>query len=90
MKIPLDRIKQLYQLIVENALDSQGISTYIFVSNETDSLCALKILTNILKADEVQFAQIPVFSNGHLEQEIKKLASQQYVSKPLLANFNSA
>jgi len=32
----------------------------------------------------VQFAQIPVFSNGHLEQEIKKLSSQQYVIRSLI------
>ena len=66
MKIPLDQIKQLYDNIVENALDAGGVSTYIFVSNETDSLCALKVLSNVLRADEIQFVTIPVFSNGHL------------------------
>jgi hypothetical protein len=53
MKIPLDQIKRLYTNIVENALDAGGVSTYIFVSNETDSLCSLKVLSNVLRADEI-------------------------------------
>ena len=43
----------MYQSIIQNALEGGGVATYIFVSNETDSLCALKILTNILKSDEI-------------------------------------
>ena len=66
MKIKLDEIKRMYESIIQNALEGGGVATYIFVSNETDSLCALKILTNILKSDEIQFVQIPVFSNNHL------------------------
>ena len=47
MIIPLDKLKQLYLQIVKHANESgqYGCTTFIFVSNETDSLCALRILT---------------------------------------------
>lgn len=55
MLIPLERIKQLYAKIIDNALESEklGCTTYILVTNDTDALCALRILTTILKSDEV-------------------------------------
>lgn len=65
MLIPLDQIIRLYRQIVKNAMkcDGQGSTINILVSNDTDSLAALKILTTLLKQDEVQFVSIPVFSN---------------------------
>lgn len=47
MLTPLDRIKVLYAKIINDALESEknGCTTYIFVSNDTDSLCAMRILT---------------------------------------------
>lgn len=47
MLIPLDRLRTLYDRIIKNALttEGQGNSIYIFTTNETDSLCALKMLT---------------------------------------------
>ena len=48
MLIPLDKLRYFYDRILQNALDSdlKGANTVqIFVSNETDSLCALKIIT---------------------------------------------
>jgi hypothetical protein len=55
MLIPLERIKQLYAKIINDALESEksGCTTYILVSNDVDALCALRILTTILKSDEV-------------------------------------
>ena len=69
MLIPLERIKQLYAKIINDALESEksGCTTYILVSNDVDALCALRILTTILKSDEVQFVVIPVFSNSNLQ-----------------------
>ena len=47
MLIPLDKLKSLYDQIIKNALtcEGQGTSIYIFMTNETDSLCSLKMLT---------------------------------------------
>lgn len=47
MLIPLHSIKQVYQHILQAALEceGQGCSIYIFVSNDVDSLASLKILS---------------------------------------------
>ena len=49
MLIPPEKLSSLYEQIIKNALgcEGQGTSIYIFVSNEADSLCALKMLTVI-------------------------------------------
>jgi hypothetical protein len=47
MLIPPDKLRSLYDQIIKNALtcEGQGTSIYIFVANETDALCSLKMLT---------------------------------------------
>jgi hypothetical protein len=56
------------------------------VSNDCDSIASLKILTSLLKSDEVQFVAIPVFSNKHITSEIKKLADQKYLRSMVFIN----
>ena len=77
MLIPLDNIKQVYQHLIEKAIesDSEGTSIYLLVSNDTDSLCAAKLLTSLLKKDHVLHTCVPVFSNSHLLSELAKLES---------------
>lgn len=53
--------------------EQHGCTMYIFVSNDTDSLCALRIFTTILRQDEVRFVSIPVFSNTYLRQKIAEV-----------------
>ena len=86
MLIPLEKIKQLYSQIIDNALQSEkdGCTTYILVSNDTDAICALRILTTILKSDEVQFVIIPVFSATHMRSELLKLKKHQAVIRSLI------
>lgn len=47
MLIPIDNFKQIYRYILQQALscEGQGVTTYLICSNDTDSLCALRILT---------------------------------------------
>ena len=47
MLIPLNQIRQIYHTMLTMALDkeSRGCTMYIFVTNDTDSLCALRIFT---------------------------------------------
>lgn len=55
MRIPLHNVKQMYQFILQSALQSDGLgcTVYVFVSNDTDSLTSLKILSALFKQDEV-------------------------------------
>lgn len=55
--------------------ESRGCTMYIFVTNDTDSLCASRIFTTILRQDEVRFVVIPVFSNTHLRLKIAEIQS---------------
>ena len=47
MLIPLNQIRQIYHTMLNAALEkeSRGCTMYIFVSNDPDSLCALRIFT---------------------------------------------
>lgn len=78
MLIPLNNLKHVYQYILSNALefDGKGCTIYIFVSNDADSLASLKILSTLLKSDEVQFVTIPVFSTSHITEQMRKLGDK--------------
>lgn len=88
MLIPVHNLKHLYQHILKTALeqDGQGCTIYIFVSNDTDSVVSLKILTTLLKSDEVQYVAIPVFSNSHIQRELEKLADAKYLRTLIFIN----
>jgi len=88
MLIPIQNIKHVYAQITNSALECDGLgcTIYIFVSNEADSISSLKIFTNLLKSDEVQFVAIPVFSNRHLVDELKKLADSNYLRSLIFIN----
>lgn len=100
MLIPLDKLRSLYDQIIKNALSCEGLGTsiYIFVTNETDSLCSLKMITvsshwsfitilkTLLKADEMQYNCVPVFSNVHLIDELKKLQGNAHVTNEFIDN----
>ncbi len=47
MLIPLNQIRQIYHTMLNAALEKEnrGCTMYIFVSNDPDSLCALRIFT---------------------------------------------
>jgi len=49
--------KILYNYILKKALESDGLgcTIFIFVNNDCDSLASLKILSTLLKSDEVQY-----------------------------------
>lgn len=64
--------------------ESRGCTMYIFVSNDTDSLCALRIFTSILRQDEVRFVTIPVFSNTLLSQKIAEVRTMSEAISSLI------
>jgi len=45
MLLPLQDFRKKYEHILRVASRSGGCSIYIFVTNDTDSICALKTLT---------------------------------------------
>jgi cell division control protein 45 len=51
-----------------------------------DSISSLRILTSLLKSDEVQFVVIPVFSKMHIMAELRKLSDSKYLRSLLFIN----
>eukprot|EP00347_Sterkiella_histriomuscorum_P008958 403343083 len=80
-----DKLRQLYDQILRNGIVNHGPAqvTQIFVSNEVDSICSLRILLTLLKSDELQYVVTPVFSNTHLIEELNRLQeiSQDQIQK---------
>lgn len=64
MLIPLHNIKQVYRHILQAALECDGLgcSIYIFVSNDTDSLTSLKILSVSLFISLCHALYSPIFA----------------------------
>jgi hypothetical protein len=80
--------KILYNYILKKALECDGLgcTILIFVNNDCDSLASLKIFTNLLKSDEVQYQVIPAFSNGHIVEELNNLSESRYLRSLLFIN----
>ncbi|KAJ2798678.1 DNA replication initiation factor cdc45 [Coemansia guatemalensis] len=58
--IPSSRYEDAYRRISDSASRSQGTSVLIFVSTDVDGLCALRILTTLLKRDAIAHKIVPV------------------------------
>jgi hypothetical protein len=71
---------------LEEALqaDGKGCSIYVLVSNDTDSLASLKILTKLMKEDEVMFSVNPVFSRKSIAEELLKISKEAKELKSLI------
>ncbi len=64
----------------------------IFVSLDVDSICAFKILTELLNTDSIQWQALPVSSFGELRRKSDALETKQYenVRSVLLLNCGGA
>ncbi|BGP17816.1 hypothetical protein JCM10213_008384 [Rhodosporidiobolus nylandii] len=62
MLIPSTSTAQAYQHILSRARGSPACTTYLFVSPDVDGLCAARLLSGLLKTDDVPHQTIPVGS----------------------------
>ena len=88
MLIPLNNFKKVYENIINQALEAEkeGTTIYIFISNDSDSLCALKMIKTLLKHNEALHTCIPIFSNTHLLEELEKLESIKCIRSFIFIN----
>jgi len=61
----MDDLKGMYTEIVGRSLKG-GCTVLILVANDLDAISACKILTSLLKQDNVQYSVLPVFSYHEL------------------------
>ncbi len=79
MLITLESLHICYQKIVKRGVRG-GTTVVIFVANDADALCAARILTLLLKSDNIQYVLIPVLSFSQLEKEFEGLRSKESVN----------
>ncbi|KAJ2607995.1 DNA replication initiation factor cdc45, partial [Coemansia sp. RSA 1365] len=58
--IPSSRYEDAYRRITDGASTSKGTALLIFVAADVDGLCALRILTTLLKRDAIAHKIVPV------------------------------
>ncbi|GAA6063602.1 hypothetical protein JCM10212_006219 [Sporobolomyces blumeae] len=74
MLIPSSLYRAAYGLILDRTRGhGSSCSTYLLVAPDVDSLCAARLLSSLLKTDDVQHLTIPVGSWTELEIEARKL-----------------
>ncbi|GAA5979857.1 hypothetical protein JCM5350_005518 [Sporobolomyces pararoseus] len=73
MFIPSYLYRSAYDLILDRTRGRSSCSTYLLVAPEVDALCAARLLSSLLKTDDVQHLTIPVGSWAELDLEARKL-----------------
>ncbi|KAJ2786295.1 DNA replication initiation factor cdc45 [Coemansia interrupta] len=82
-----NRYEDAYQRIVDGAGHGSGTSVVIFAAADGDSLCALHILTTLLKRDSIGHRIVPVHSYGELaEQSTRQISSSEQVRTAVFIN----
>ncbi|GAA5933586.1 DNA replication initiation factor CDC45 [Sporobolomyces koalae] len=73
MFIPSYLYRSAYDLILDRTRGHNSCCTYLLVAPEVDALCAARLLSSLLKTDDVQHLTIPVGSWAELDLEARKL-----------------
>lgn len=73
MFIPSYLYRSAYDLILDRTRGRNSCSTYLLVAPEVDAVCAARLLSSLLKTDDVQHLTIPVGSWAELDVEARKL-----------------
>ncbi|GAA6003647.1 hypothetical protein JCM10207_003526 [Rhodosporidiobolus poonsookiae] len=73
MLVPHGCYPQAYHHILARARGSPACTTFLFVSPDVDGLCAARLLSNLLKTDDVAHQTIPVGSWSDLMNEAIQL-----------------
>lgn len=85
MLITVESAYICYEKIIKKS-HKTGSSIVIFVANDIDALCAAKILTALLKSDNIQYILIPVLSFTQLENEFESLKKKENIKSLIFLN----
>jgi len=85
MLLTIENAIIFYQKILKKSIKT-GAKVIIFVATETDALCASKILTALLKSDNIQYILVPVLSFSQLEKEFDALKTKENVKSLVFLN----
>lgn len=76
MILPSSQVPTAYRQIVARARGSPACTTYLFVAPDVDALCAARLLSALLKTDDVAHQTVPVGSWAQLAQEAQQLRDE--------------
>jgi len=83
MLIPVDGLREQYEHIKSAAAATGGCTVLLLVAADSDSLCAARMLTTLLKADSVEFKLVPVAGYTDVQKEIVSVDGDAGASEPL-------
>ena len=75
MLLPHKLVSAAYHELVGRARGSVACTTFLFVAPDVDSLAAAKLLSSLLKTDDVPHQTVPVGSWSQLHHEASQLAT---------------
>jgi cell division control protein 45 len=76
MHIPSTSYSVAYSHILSRARGSPACTTYLFVAPDVDALCAARLLSGMLKTDDVAHQTVPVGSWVQLHEEALQLRDE--------------
>ncbi|GAA5998555.1 DNA replication initiation factor CDC45 [Rhodotorula paludigena] len=89
MILPSGQYGAAYREILSRARGSPACTTYLFVAPDVDGLCAARLLSQLLKTDDVAHQTIPVGSWMQLAQEAEQLRDED-VRNLILINLGAS
>ncbi|GAA5934623.1 hypothetical protein JCM3775_002007 [Rhodotorula graminis] len=77
MYLPSGQYAYAYQQIVARARGQAACSTFLLVAPDVDALCAARLLSALLKTDDVPHQTVPVGSWAQLADEAQQLRDEE-------------
>lgn len=90
MLLPHQLIPAAYHELVGRARGSPACTTFLFVAPDVDSLCAAKLLSTLLKTDDVPHQTVPIGSWAQLQGEASQLATTTAVRSLVLVGLGAS
>lgn len=90
MLLPHPLVPAAYHELVGRARGSPACTTFLLVAPDVDSLCAARLLAQLLKTDDVAHQTTPVGSWAQLHAECAQLALAQQVRSLVLVGLGAA
>ncbi|KAJ2634932.1 DNA replication initiation factor cdc45 [Coemansia sp. RSA 1286] len=85
------KYEDAYNRILAGAAHSQGTSVLIFAATDGDSICALRILTDLLKRDSIGHKIVPVSNYREIaDQSVKLVDSGTQIRSVVLINCGAS
>ncbi|EAR84925.3 CDC45-like protein (macronuclear) [Tetrahymena thermophila SB210] len=85
MLIDQTSIIHCYEKIQKKAING-CVTVFIFVAFDADSLCSLKILTGLLKSDNIAYKVLPVTGFSQLEASIDECQTSESIQSMIFIN----